>query len=44
VFGIGPEVLAQRYPRLGDFRSLVAHHDPRGVFGNALVDGWLGLG
>jgi xylitol oxidase len=31
------------YPRLPDFRRLVAAHDPGGKLGNDLVDGWLGL-
>jgi xylitol oxidase len=29
------------YPRLDDFRRLVAQHDPTGKLGNELVDGWL---
>lgn len=44
VFVTSPEVLAARYPRLEDFRSLVAELDPLGKFGNEQVDGWLGLG
>lgn len=43
VFTTAPEVLDHRYPRMGDFRRRVTEMDPRGKFGNDLVDGWLGL-
>ncbi len=33
-----PERIAELYPRLGDFRSLVARTDPRGAFRNAFLD------
>jgi xylitol oxidase len=36
--------LRAAYPRIADFRDLVARFDPDGRFGNTLVDGWLGLG
>jgi xylitol oxidase len=42
VFTTTPAELALRYPRLADFRELVARYDPEGRFGNDLVDGWLG--
>jgi xylitol oxidase len=43
VSGTTPSRLAQLYPRLPDFRRLVASVDPDGKLGNDLVDGWLGL-
>jgi xylitol oxidase len=43
VFSVPDAVIAERYPRLGDFRRLVEEYDPDGKFGNELVDGWLGL-
>ena len=43
VFTTPAPVLERLYPRLPDFRRLVGDHDPEGKFGNALVDGWLGL-
>ena len=43
VFRMPEPDLRAAYPRIGDFRDLVARFDPDGRFGNALVDGWLGL-
>ena len=43
VFSVPDAVIAARYPRLADFRGLVATYDPQGKFGNELVDGWIGL-
>jgi len=42
LFGTPAATLARLYPRLGDFRRLVADLDPYGKFGNDLVDDWLG--
>lgn len=42
-FHAGVDALAPLYPRLGDFRSLAARHDPRGVFRNAFLAQKLGL-
>jgi xylitol oxidase len=41
VFSTPDAAFPALYPRLGDFRRLVAAHDPTGRFGNELVDGWL---
>jgi xylitol oxidase len=38
VFAVPAAVLRERYPRLGDFASLVAELDPRGVFRNAFME------
>jgi xylitol oxidase len=43
VFSTPHERLERLYPRLPEFRALVDALDPDGRFGNALVDGWLGL-
>ncbi|CAA9337343.1 MAG: hypothetical protein AVDCRST_MAG72-604 [uncultured Nocardioidaceae bacterium] len=43
VFVTTPARLAELYPRLPDFRRLVAELDPAAKLGNELVDGWLGL-
>ena len=43
VFSTPRERIERLYPRLGDFRGLVAALDPDGRFGNDLVDGWLGI-
>ena len=32
-----PGEIAQRYPRIGDFRDLVTRHDPKEKFRNAFV-------
>jgi xylitol oxidase len=37
VFTTAPAVLAERYPRLGDFAALVRELDPAGTFTNAFV-------
>ncbi|MBJ7904190.1 FAD-binding protein [Streptomyces sp. DSM 110735] len=37
VFATPPEVLRERYPRLGDFRALARELDPTGKFTNAFV-------
>jgi alditol oxidase len=42
VFTVAPEVLRERYPRLGDFRSLVRRMDPGGRFANPFVQAVLG--
>jgi xylitol oxidase len=44
VFATGPDEIASAYPRLDDFRALVARVDPTGVFANGSVDTWLGIG
>ncbi|MCY7396690.1 MAG: hypothetical protein LH468_11190 [Nocardioides sp.] len=38
VFTADRATLAQEYPRLEDFRALVAEVDPGGCFGNAFLD------
>jgi alditol oxidase len=38
VFAMPPERLAERYPRLPDFRAMRTRHDPDGKFGNDFVD------
>jgi alditol oxidase len=43
VFTTPFRVFPDLYPRLNDFCGLVRRYDPAGVFGNDLVDGWLGL-
>ena len=43
VFSTSPGELASLYPRMGAFRRLVTAMDPAGVFGNELVDRWIGL-
>ncbi len=43
VFSTPPSVLADLYPRMDDFRRLVTALDPTGVFGNELVDTWIGV-
>lgn len=43
MFLAGAEKLAPLYPRLGDFRALVARHDPAGVFRNDYLARNLGL-
>jgi alditol oxidase len=40
---IRPEVVRDRYPRLPDFRELVRAYDPRGKFGNAYLERYLGV-
>ncbi|MFF9376486.1 FAD-binding protein [Streptomyces griseoluteus] len=37
VFGMPPAVVRERFPRLADFRALVAGLDPAGKFANAFV-------
>lgn len=44
MFATSSDALAASYPRLEDFRALVARLDPGNKFGNEQVDGWLGLG
>lgn len=41
LFETTPERLHTAYPRLDDFSRLVQQMDPRGTFGNDLVDHWL---
>lgn len=43
VFTTPPDVLDGLYPRLPDFRRLVAELDPRAAFGNDTVDTWTGI-
>ncbi|GAB3674744.1 alditol oxidase [Angustibacter aerolatus] len=43
VFALPAEQVGALYPRLADFRALVAERDPEGRFGTDLVDRWLGL-
>ncbi len=43
LFLAGPAELERAYPRLPDFRELVARDDPDGVFGNAFLTRHLGL-
>lgn len=38
VFAAGADVLAERYPRLADFRALAARLDPTGKFRNPFLD------
>jgi alditol oxidase len=38
VFVAGPDDVRRHYPRLDDFRALLAEHDPTGKFRNELVD------
>ncbi|GAB7189907.1 alditol oxidase [Kineococcus sp. NUM-3379] len=38
LFTTGARRLAGLYPRMADFRALVARHDPDGVFANAFTD------
>jgi xylitol oxidase len=42
VFTAAPQVLAERYPRLGDFAALARRLDPAGTFRNAFVARILG--
>lgn len=44
LFATAPDTLAGLYPRMPDFRRLVAELDPAGTFGNDAVDEWIGLG
>jgi xylitol oxidase len=41
VFGSGPEIVSERYPRLDDFRRLMHRYDPAGKFRNDLLDRYL---
>ncbi|MGY1814011.1 D-arabinono-1,4-lactone oxidase [Blastococcus sp. SYSU D00820] len=38
LFTTGAAELAERYPRMADFRALVRRYDPRGAFGNDFLD------
>lgn len=38
LFTVPAEVLAARYPRIGDFRALVREFDPAGTFANGFLD------
>ncbi|PJJ65481.1 D-arabinono-1,4-lactone oxidase [Compostimonas suwonensis] len=38
VFHGAPGLIESLYPRLGDFRELAAHYDPRGVFRNEFLE------
>jgi xylitol oxidase len=38
LFAMPPERLAERYPRLAEFRAMRARHDPDGKFGNSFLD------
>jgi hypothetical protein len=38
LFAMSPSVFRPRYERLGDFRTLVADHDPDGRFRNEFID------
>jgi xylitol oxidase len=38
VFGTEPAAVQAHYPRLADFRSLAARHDPQRKFGNAFLE------
>ncbi len=38
VFTMAPKVLDERYPKLADFKKLVAEYDPHGKFRNAFLD------
>jgi xylitol oxidase len=42
LFTLPPEQVHARYPRLGDFRRLMARFDPDGKFRNAFVDEYVG--
>ncbi len=41
LFGSDPDVIADRYDRLADFRQLVERYDPLGKFRNDLLDRYL---
>jgi xylitol oxidase len=41
LFTLAPDLLDQRYEKLGDFRKLVASFDPKGKFRNDFVDKYL---
>ena len=43
VFGTGPHVIRDLYPRLADFAALRRELDPGNVFGNAMVDRYLSV-
>lgn len=43
VFAAGVDAVAPLYPRFGDFRELVAKHDPDGIFRNDFLRRKLGL-
>jgi xylitol oxidase len=43
LFTVDPAALDDRYPRMGDFRQLVAKLDPDGKFRNELIERWLRL-
>jgi xylitol oxidase len=42
LFTTAPEQVRALYPRMDDFRALVAQADPEGVFGNTYLDTVLG--
>jgi xylitol oxidase len=42
LFTMSPARIGSLYPRLGDFRQLVARFDPHGKFRNAFVDQYIG--
>jgi xylitol oxidase len=41
LFTLPPPLVQARYPRLPDFRRLLAHYDPEGKFRNAFVDAYV---
>jgi xylitol oxidase len=43
IFTTSPLTVAERYPRLADFRRLAADLDPGGKFGNSMLAHYLGL-
>lgn len=43
IFTTSADELAARYPKVSEFRGLVADFDPRSKFGNEQVDTWLRL-
>jgi len=43
LFTVDAAALEDRYPRMADFRGLVAKLDPHGKFRNGLIERWLGL-
>ena len=38
MFTMPPADIQKRYPRMADFRDLIATHDPKGKFRNAFVE------
>jgi alditol oxidase len=41
LFTIGPEKVAERYPRFTDYQQLMRHYDPQGRFTNQFLDRYI---